>query len=176
MFKPYKVIPDWYQREWSPASGSDELPRMQWSDLFQIIHEMAPNTARARATTSLFQSLRAEAENYSPMDLLQQVLICASTLMKSQSPVQMETPFAAPPAAMPRWSCTDVEVALSYTCSGMELVLAQLRYNDFLSGYGAWGAPREILRSLFLLVMGLSCAREPAAPRKTAENRISRAA
>ena len=176
MFKPYKVIPDWYQREWSPASGSDELPRMQWSDLFQIIHEMAPNRARAQATTSLFQSLGTEAESYSPMDLLQQILICASTLMKPQNPIPMETSFAAPSAAMPRWSCTDVEVALSYTCSGMELVLAQHRYNDFLSGYGAWGAPRDTLRSLFLLVMGLSCAREPAVPRKRAEDRISRAA
>ena len=175
MFKPYKVIPDWYQREWSPASGSDELPQMQWTDLLQVAHDLAPNKARAEATTSLFQHLRSEADSYSPMDLLQQVLICASTLMKPQTPVLVCTPFQSLPAQMPRWSCTDVEVALSYSCSGMELVLAQHRYNDLLSRYGAWGPRKEVLRTLFLIVMGLSFSAEMEL-RKMQGAAISRAA
>ena len=176
MFKPYKVIPDWYQREWSPASGSDELPQMRWSDLLQVVRDMAPNPHRSQTTTSLVQRLRAEAENYSPRELLQQVLICASTLMKPQGPILAEPSFETVPVMMPHWSCTDVEVALSYTCSGVELTLAQHRYNDFISGYGVWGTPPEILRSLFLLVMGLSCAHGLETPRKGQEIKVSRAA
>ncbi|MFT4955124.1 MAG: hypothetical protein ACI8U3_001506 [Brevundimonas sp.] len=175
MFKPQKAIPSWYQRDWSPASGSDELPQLQWSDVLQVVHDLAPNKTRAEATTSLFQRLRSEADNHSPMDLLQQVLICASTLMKPQTPVLFVAPPRSLPVQMPRWSCTDVEVALSYSCSGMELVLAQHRYNDLLRRYGAWGPRKEVLRSLFLIVMGLSISAEMEL-RKEAARAICRAA
>ena len=96
--------------------------------------------------------------------------------MKPQGPILAEPSFETVPVMMPHWSCTDVEVALSYTCSGVELTLAQHRYNDFISGYGVWGTPPEILRSLFLLVMGLSCAHGLETPRKGQEIKVSRAA
>lgn len=164
MFKPQQPIPDWYQQDWRPASGPRDMPQMTWEDVETVLDSLAGTPARKEAAQLMFRELRLVSAQLSPMDLLQQIILNAAAVAGPTSPrpstrVGDRTP---PGGKLPRWSYTDVEVALTYTCRGQALHIALERQRDLLRQGGLLPGA-EALRSVFLIAFGLPPSRRRAA-------------
>ncbi len=157
MMKARQSVPGWYQQDWRPVTGRGELPQMTWEDIETVLDHLASTPARKDAAQGLFRGLRLASAQLSPMDLLQQVLLCAATLAGPGSPRTMAgvKPGRQAPRALPRWSYTDLEVALAYSCSGQPLRIALERHRDLLAQRMPGLSGAEMMRSIFLIAFGL---------------------
>lgn len=157
MTRPYLQIPDWYAKDWNPARGRGELPQMTWTDLEMTLPQLLATQAQRERAVSLTRALWLESVDLEPMALLQQMLwISAHVFMPARTTpaplLNIPTPAFGP---LPRWSYTDVEVALSYTWKDQALLIAQERYRDLLAFRGEGETGATTARRLFLLVSGL---------------------
>lgn len=157
MMKARQSVPGWYQEDWRPVTARSELPQMTWEDIETVLDDLASTPARKDAAQDLFRGLRLASEQLSPMDLLQQVLLCAATLAGPRAP-RLATgakPGRKAPRELPRWSYTDLEVALAYSCSGQPLRIALERHRDLLNQRMPGSSGAETMRSIFLIAFGL---------------------
>lgn len=157
MMKARQSVPAWYQADWRPVTGRGELPQMTWEDVETVLDNLASTPARKDAAQDLFRGLRVASAQLSPMDLLQQMLLCAATLAGPRAPRAMARvkPGRSGVRDLPRWSYTDLEVALAYSCSGQPLRIALERYRDLLSQRAPGLSGAEMMRSIFLIAFGL---------------------
>jgi len=181
MIPPPKPIPDWYQGDWTPCSGRGEMPQISWEDLETVLDQLASTPARKTAALRLFEHLKAASPALSPMDLLQQIILCASTVMSQPPMLEVSPPRRRLSGRLPRWSYTDVEVALSCSTEGQALQVAFERHRDLIANRGLGSSGRDALRSIFLIAFGLGSPRTSArktrkARPETVETRARRAA
>lgn len=178
MMKPRQSIPGWYQQDWRPVTGRSELPQMTWEDIETVLDNLASTPARKDAAQDLFRGLRLASAQLSPMDLLQQMLLCAATLAGPRPPRIMvgAKPGGSAPRELPRWSYTDLEVALAYSCSGQPLRIALERHRDLLSQRAPGLSGAETMRSIFLIAFGLPPSERSRTRTRTATALSRRAA
>ncbi len=177
MMKPRQAIPEWYQADWSPVRSRGELPQMSWEDVETVIDALASTPARKEAAQQMFRALQLTSGDLSPMDMLQQIILTAQTIA-SPTPVRPSSRIpdgSLPKGPFPRWSYTDVEVALAYSCTGQAHTIALERHRDLLNHRGEGQSGAETMRSLFLIAFGLppSRAMRPATatiPNRAAQN------
>ena len=157
MMKARQNIPAWYQADWRPVTGPGELPQMTWEDIETALDDLASTPARKDAAQALFRGLRQASAQLSPMDLLQQLLLCAATLAGPRPQRHLTGPPPGRPGVrtLPRWSYTDLEVALAYSCSGQPLRIALERHRDLLNQRAPGLSGAETMRSVFLIAFGL---------------------
>ena len=158
MLRPAKKIPDWYLADWTPSSQSFALPAMSWTDCEQAIDRLGPTPAMKQAARLRLQALRQSSAGMAPMETLQAIVMIAAALGDPrQAAVRSPAPASAPmtPVALPRWGFTDVEVAISYTFTEVPRAIALLRYDQLLACYGERRSGEEIMRTIFLTVLGL---------------------
>lgn len=158
MIRARQPIPNWYLDDWRPAAGPNEMPTMSWGTISEVVDRLAPNAARRSVGRALFRSLRARSDTLSPMELLQQVLLTAAAMM---SPGMAPPPGPSPEIGgrdtpLPRWSYTDVEVALSCCATGLQRSVALERHHDLLQMWGLAPAPETVMRAVFLIAFGIS--------------------
>ena len=165
MLKPAKRIPDWYVADWSPSSHTLALPAMTWRDCEQAIDRLGPTAALRQAAHDRLRQLRLSSARQSPMPTLQEIIMIAAAL---GDPGRVEPTVSAPvpvrkAEALPRWGFTDVEVAITYTFGEVPRALALHRYSQLLDCYGERRSGAEIMRTIFLMVLGLPvrCVRTP---------------
>lgn len=161
MMKPAKTIPDWYRADWSPASHPLALPAMTWLDCEQAIDGLAPTPAARQAAHGRLRDLRRARPRPGPMETLQAIILIAATLGETRAP---STPAGPTPPVrtgpdLPRWGFADVEVAISYTFSEAPRAIALQRYSQLLDCYGEARSGAEIMRTIFLTVLGLPVRR-----------------
>lgn len=137
MRRASRTIPDWYTRDWSPATGRGDLPQMSWTDLDEAMDGLTDPGRRSPAK-NLFRTLWRESADLSPMDLLQRLLSTMALEFDSRRSGADDGATVPPPPAgtMPRWTWTDLEVALSYTWSGQPLLIATEWHHDLLAHRG----------------------------------------
>lgn len=166
MIRPRTPIPGWYQADWRPADGPDEMPTMTWGTISAAVDRLAPNAGRRSIGQRLFRALRTEAASLSPLDLLQQVILGAALMMApSARPAPGPAPMiGAPDAPLPRWSFTDVEAALSSCATGVQRSIALERHHDLLQMWGMQPPPEEVMRGIFLIAFGISVRPSSVAP------------
>lgn len=157
MLIPAKKIPEWYQADWTPSSRSCALPAMNWTDCEQAIDRLGPTPAMKQAARVRLQALRRSSADMAPMETLQAIIMIAAALGDPKQATARISPTA--PArtseALPRWGFTDVEVAISYTFTDVPRAIALLRYAHLLACYGERRSGEEIMRTIFLTVLGL---------------------
>lgn len=173
MRRPYRPIPEWYTNDWSPARGRGELPQMTWSDIEAIIPRLLVTSKRQDHARSLIREIWLLSTGLEPMALLQQLLWVGARAFDPGPPAREPTRVIPTPASgpLPRWSYTDIEVALSYTWKDQALMIANQRHHDMLAFRGEDVSGVDTARLLFLLVSGLPSApvreermKTPAAP------------
>lgn len=175
MYRPQDQIPDWYQDAWTPVEGRRDLPQISWEDVETVLDDLASTPARREAARQIFLELRLMSIHLSPMDLLQQIILSAAAVGAPNPPraAPIRTaPTSTTPETLPRWSCTDVEVALTYTCKGQALHTALERQRDLLKQRGELSRGVEALRSLFLIAFGLPPSRRRTAASPPTIDRI----
>ena len=161
------TIPAWYSNDWAPAHGHGELPPISWEAVEAVIDDLLGTTSRLPMARMMFRTLWLESARLAPMDLLQQFLVTAATTL---DPARSRTALSDSPSIMnpatgqmPRWSYTDVEVAISYTWQGLPLTIATQRHRDLLSHRGERISTTATTRQLLLLVSGLPSPAMPVA-------------
>lgn len=157
MPRSYRPIPDWYVEDWTPAQGRGELPQMTWEDLELSIPRLLVASARREQASALTRELWLQSARLEPMMLLQKLLWMGAQAFTPARTTANLTQIPMTPASglLPRWSYTDVEVALSYTWNDQALLIANERYRDLLAFRGEGCSGAETARRLFLLVSGL---------------------
>lgn len=158
MIRARQPIPNWYLDDWRPAAGPNEMPTMTWGTISEVVDRLAPNAGRRSVGRALFRNLRRRSDTLSPMELLQQVVMTAAAMM---SPRTAPPPGPSPEIGgrdtpLPRWSFTDVEVALSCCATGLQRNVALERHHDLLQMWGLEPPPTEVMRAIFLIAFGLS--------------------
>lgn len=156
-----RSIPDWYAADWTPARGRGELPPMTWNAVEDIIADSRLPPSRKDRAKALFRTLWLESSALSPLELLQRFLIVGAVAFDPGRADQSKVGILPTPASgpLPRWSFTDVEVALSYTWSGMALFIATERHHDLLERRGETLSAQDTVRLIVLLVAGLPAPR-----------------
>lgn len=159
MPRTIRQIPEWYTQDWSPATARNELSAMRWEDLEAAIDMLISNPEKRQKPRLFVRMLWLESTELTAMDLLQRLLLImargldpAQALKLRASESIIPTPASG---ALPRWSYTDLEVALSYTWSGMALEIATARHHDCLAFRDERLTGLATARQLFLLVCGL---------------------
>lgn len=165
MIHARQPIPTWYQDDWRPAAGPNEMPTMTWGTISEIVDRLAPNAARRSVGRALFRTLRQEAASLSPMALLQQLVLTAALMMSPHAtpPSGPSPDIGGPDTPLPRWSFTDVEVALSCCATGLQRSVALERHHDLLQMWGLEPAPETVMRAVFLIAFGISVRPSSAA-------------
>lgn len=160
-----RQIPEWYTEDWSPATARNEMSAMRWEDLEDAIDLLIPNTDKGLVPKLLIRTLWLDGRQLSPMQLLQRLLLTLAGGMDPARPSIIMAVNGAVPAkatgALPRWSYTDLEVALSYTWSGLGLQIATARHHDFLAYRDDRLTGTATARQLILLVCGLPSSAGP---------------
>ncbi len=157
MLKPAKKIPDWYLEYWTPSSHASALPAMTWGDCEQAIKRLGPTPALKHAARVRLHDLQRSSRALAPMEVLQGIVMIAAALgdpRQAAARFPMEPPLLTT-EALPTWGFTDVEVAVSYTFTEVPRSLALLRYSQLLDCYGERRSGEEIIRTIFLTVLGL---------------------
>lgn len=166
MPRTIRRVPEWYTRDWSPATARNEMSAMRWEDLETAIDTLIANPDRRHRPKHVIRRLWLESANIPAMDLLQRILLTmAQSLDPNRSMDLMGGEPIIPTAAngpLPRWSYTDLEVALSYTWSNLALEIAIARHHDCLMFRDDRLTGAATARQLMLLVNGLPT---PAASR-----------
>lgn len=156
-----QTIPAWYSNDWAPAQGPGELPQTSWDAIEIVIDDLLKSTPRQSMTRALFRTLWLESTRMAPMEHLQQLLITASMALdpgRPKGPILDVTPIRERATGpMPRWSYTDVEVALTYTWQALPLTIAIQRHHELLRHRGERMSALDTTRQLLLLVSGLPC-------------------
>lgn len=156
MLKPAKRIPDWYLEDWTPSSRLCALPEMSWSDCELAVDRLGPTPAMKQAAHLRLQALREASEGLAPMETLQAIILIAAALGDPRQATGRSR--ATPPpmtGILPRWGFADVEAAISYTFTEVPRAIALLRYAQLLACYGERRSGEEIMRTIFLTVLGL---------------------
>lgn len=168
MRRPYRQIPEWYAKDWTPAQGRGELPQMSWSDLEAMVPRLLAANAQQDRAQSLLRGLWLQSANLAPMALLQALLWISAQAFSPTRCVRDPTQIVPNPACgpLPRWSYTDVEVALSYTWRGQALLIANERHRDLLAFRGEDCLGQDSARRLILLVSGLPSSPMPTEKQK----------
>lgn len=159
MPRTIRRIPEWYTQDWTPAVARNEMSAMRWEDIEAALDMLICNPEKRQGPKSLVRTLWLASADLSAMELLQQLLL---VLARSLNPIRplamkMDEPIIPSPASgpLPRWSYTDLEVALSYTWSGLALEVATARHHDCLAFRDDRLTGQETARQLLLLVCGL---------------------
>lgn len=172
MPRTIRQVPEWYTRDWSPATARNEMSAMRWEDLETAIDTLISNPEKRQKPKQLFRTLWLASADTAAMQMLQRLLlVMAQSLDPNRSPdLKVGEPIIPTPASgpLPRWSYTDLEVALSYTWSGRALEVAIARHHDCLMFRDDRLSGAATARQLILLVCGLPT---PAISRLRAENR-----
>lgn len=176
MLKPAKRIPDWYLEDWTPSSRLCALPEMNWTDCERAIDRLGPTPAMKLAAHQRLRALREASDGLAPMETLQAIILIAAALGDPRQATgrARTTPTPASMAgALPRWGFADVEAAISYAFTEVPRAIALLRYAQLLACYGERRSGEEIMRTIFLTVLGLPVRQartvEDAAPPPTAK-------
>lgn len=163
MPRTIRQVPEWYTRDWSPAMARNEMSAMRWEDLETAIDTLISNPDKRHKPKHIVRTLWLGSSGMPAMDLLQRLLVTlARCLDPTRSPGANTDEAMIPTAAnglLPRWSYTDLEVALSYTWSGMALEIAIARHHDCLMFRDDRLSGAATARQLVLLVNGLPTPR-----------------
>ena len=159
MPRTIRQVPEWYTRDWSPATARNEMSAMRWENIETAIDTLISNPEKRQKPKHIVRTLWLASSDMATMDLLQRLLVA---MAKSLDPMRSSamTPEAAvipTPAEgpLPRWSYTDLEVALSYTWSGLALEIAVARHHDCLTFRDDRLSGAATARQLMLMVNGL---------------------
>ncbi len=171
MPRTVRPVPEWYTRDWSPATARNEMSAMRWEDIEIAIDTLISNRQKKLPSKHIVRTLWLASADMPTMDLLQRLLLvmaqaldpCRSLSLKDEDAI-VPTPASGP---LPRWSYTDLEVALSYTWSGLALEIAIARHHDILMFRDDRMSGAATARQLLLMVSGLP---RPAAFRANIEN------
>lgn len=171
MPRTIRQLPDWYTQDWSPATARNEMSAMRWEDIETAIDTLISNPEKRLAPKIIIRRLWLASADMPVLDLLQQLLLAMTqSLDPSRSPDLKAVDAMIPTPAsglLPRWSYTDLEVALCYTWSGLALEIAIARHHDFLMFRDDRLSGAATARQLLLLVSGLPI---PAIVRTPARN------
>lgn len=158
MPRTLRRIPNWYTDDWTPATARNEMSAMRWEDIESAFDDLITHPDKRRTPKALVRTLWLESSDLTPMELLQQLLlVLARSLSPGRPPMEIENSHISTPAVgpLPRWSYTDLEVALSYTWSGLALSVASARHHDCLTFRDDRLTGQAMARQLLLLVCGL---------------------
>lgn len=159
MPRTIRQVPEWYTRDWSPATARNEMSAMRWEDLETAIDTLIVNPERRQKPKHLIRILWLASADAPSMDLLQRVLLVMGQCMDPTRSLAMKDGASIIPSpasgCLPRWSYTDLEVALSYTWSGLALEIAIARHHDLLMFRDDRLSGAATARQLILLVCGL---------------------
>ena len=163
MPRTIRRVPEWYTRDWSPATARNEMSAMRWEDLETAIDTLISNPDKRHKPKHIVRTLWLGSSGMPAMDLLQRLLVTlAQCLDPTRSLVANTDESMIPTAAsgqLPRWSYTDLEVALSYTWSGTALEIAIARHHDCLMFRDDHLSGAATARQMMLLVNGLPTPR-----------------
>lgn len=166
MPRTIRRVPEWYTRDWSPATARNEMSAMRWEDLETAIDTLIANPDRRHRPKHIIRRLWLESANIPAMDLLQRILLTMAQSLDPGRSMELKAGESIIPTAanglLPRWSYTDLEVALSYTWSNLALEIAIARHHDCLMFRDDRLTGAATARQLMLLVNGLPT---PAASR-----------
>ena len=163
MPRTIRRVPEWYTRDWSPATARNEMSAMRWEDLETAIDTLISNPDRRHKPKQTVRTLWLASSGMPAMDLLQRLLVTLAQGLDPTRSYGASTDEAMIPTMasghLPRWSYTDLEVALSYTWSGMALEIAIARHHDCLMFRDDRLSGAATARQLMLLVNGLPTPR-----------------
>jgi hypothetical protein len=135
------------------------MSAMRWEDLETAIDTLIANPDRRHRPKHIIRRLWLESANMPAMDLLQRILLTMAQSLDPSRSTDLKGGEPIIPAAanglLPRWSYTDLEVALSYTWSNLALEIAIARHHDCLMFRDGRLTGAATARQLMLLVNGL---------------------
>lgn len=159
MPRTIRQVPEWYTRDWTPATARNEMSAMRWEDIETAIDTLISNPEKRLSPKNVIRKLWLANADTPTLSLLQRLLLAmAQSLDPSRSQdlkgidAVIPTPANGP---LPRWSYTDLEVVLCYTWSGLGLEIAIARHHDFLMFRDDRLSGAATARQLLLLVSGL---------------------
>ena len=159
MPRTIRQVPEWYTRDWSPATARNEMSAMRWEDVETAIDTLVANPEKRQKPKSQIRMLWLASADLPSMDLLQRVLLVMARCLDPSRSLDIKDGASIIPApasgCLPRWSYTDLEVALSYTWSGLALEIAIARHHDLLMFRDDRLSGAATARQLILLVCGL---------------------
>lgn len=153
-----RQIPAWYGDNWTPAKGRGELPQISWEDLEMAIRDLLPPADHAHAQM-LLRTFWLGGATLGPMQQLQHLLLTAAQMFTPSSGRRRGSAMSYTPTPatgpLPRWSYTDLEVALTYNWKGRPLLIGLARHREILGHRGEGCSGAETARQICLLVSGL---------------------
>lgn len=159
MPRTIRQVPEWYTRDWSPATARNEMSAMRWEDIETAIDTLISNPQKRQGPKHLVRTLWLASAGMTAMDLLQQLTLVMARSLDPIRPAnhKVDDSIVPTPASglLPRWSYTDLEVVLSYTWSGLALEIAIARHHDCLMFRDDRLSGAATARQLILLVCGL---------------------